>query len=85
MGAKRIRELFTTARKLKRAILFIDEIDTVQSQSRERRGRHFGRAKTVSRVRDSPSIRSPNPPASFVRTAALACSRATASSPPVRR
>lgn len=48
VGAKRIRELFTEAKKHKPCIIFIDEIDTLLSKSRRYNSEHSSSRATIN-------------------------------------
>jgi ATP-dependent Zn protease len=48
VGAKRVRELFTEARKHKPCIIFIDEIDTLLSKSRRYGDEHSSSRGTIN-------------------------------------
>lgn len=48
VGAKRVRELFTEAKKHKPCIIFIDEIDTLLSKSRRFNSEHSSSRATIN-------------------------------------
>lgn len=48
VGAKRVRELFETARKEKPCIIFIDEVDTLLSKSRRYGNEHSSSRGTIN-------------------------------------
>jgi ATP-dependent metalloprotease len=50
VGAKRVRELFTEARKVKPCIIFIDEIDTLLSKSRRFGNEHSSSRSTINQM-----------------------------------
>ena len=50
VGAKRVRELFETARKHTPCIIFIDEIDTLLSKSRRFGSEHSSSRATINAV-----------------------------------
>jgi ATP-dependent metalloprotease len=50
VGAKRIRELFTEAKKHKPCIIFIDEIDTLLSKSRRYNSEHSSSRATINQL-----------------------------------
>jgi ATP-dependent Zn protease len=50
VGAKRVRELFSEARKVKPCIIFIDEIDTLLSKSRRYGNEHSSSRSTINQM-----------------------------------
>jgi len=50
VGAKRVRELFETAKKNKPCIIFIDEIDSLLSKSRRYSGEHSSSRATINQL-----------------------------------
>lgn len=50
VGAKRVRELFDTAKKNKPCIIFIDEIDSLLSKSRRFSGEHSSSRATINQL-----------------------------------
>lgn len=50
VGAKRVRQLFQTAREHSPCIIFIDEIDSLLSKSRRYQGEHSSNRSTINQI-----------------------------------